>query len=472
MKIIDENWYIENPDYSSNLTKMYNTLGGVFRVLQAYYFTDHTRTHSERIIESLICLFPFLFYGNNENKLNATEKFILFSAILLHDVGIQMTNEDVLRNILEKYEKKTRDEMNEFLNKQNVLDYVRERHHVLSKYWIKDNINDPGNLRSVYLGDKILAKYIGNVVESHGINFEKENDYIEITAYGKNRIRMGLLCTLLSLGDALDCDQRRIDYEALKTSKISLESRLHWMKHYYVDGIVLTPNLIEIYYSFPKVTDDEEKELYQKYFIKKTKYWIEKCFTVRGVFLFPVGAICRVIDIVHFSEDKDPLKEEEMLIIQEKYAEEILEESRKQNIGVLQYLVGVVVNDENKLLFVDSEELKKCLLEKEPKMENNGEIKDEETIKKQFKQKLEEHAQELLSKHWEKVFDNNKEKWEQLGKNKREGAIYHYYKYKISNEIIKENLNFNPEWLTIEDYFNKDSKTINIKYKKKFEEIK
>ena len=41
---------------------------------------------------------------------------------------------------------------------------------------------------------------------------------------------------LLSLGVLIDCDQRRIDYNIVLTSDISLVLRLHWMKHYYVDG--------------------------------------------------------------------------------------------------------------------------------------------------------------------------------------------------------------------------------------------
>lgn len=128
---------------------------------------------------------------------------------------------------------------------------------------------------------------MANVAESHGINFEERPEYTEVTAYGSERIRMGLLCTLLSLGDALDCDQRRISYDVLKVANLSIDSKLHWMKHYFVDGIVLTPNLIEIYYSFPNV-DDNLKNLYQEYFVKKTKYWIENVLPLEGNFCSPL----------------------------------------------------------------------------------------------------------------------------------------------------------------------------------------
>ena len=112
----------------------------------------------------------------------------------------------------------------------------------MSICWILENASDrPDKIKlyDAYVGEKILAKYVACVAESHGIDFEKSNRHTEITAYGNEQIRMGLLCTLLSLGNALDCDQRRIDYNLLKISDISLDSKLHWMKHYYVDGMML-----------------------------------------------------------------------------------------------------------------------------------------------------------------------------------------------------------------------------------------
>lgn len=120
------------------------------------------------------------------------------------------------------------------------------------------------------------------------------------------------------------------------------------MKHYYVDGIILTPNLIQIFYSFPEDSDNKIKKLYEEYFVAKTKYWIEKCFTVRKDFLFPVGAICRVVDIVKFQKDKDALSDEELLTIQNYYIDELLESEHRVNY--LQYTKAVIVNDNEEFL--------------------------------------------------------------------------------------------------------------------------
>lgn len=279
MKCKEKNWFIQNETYCDNLNVMYNNVESIHKNSKSYYFTDHSREHSDRIAENLVHLFPFLFFdGKDDIELNDTEKFILFSSILLHDIGIRLVNSDLLVYIIKKYN------LEGTYDENSKLDFIRCNHHILSKCWIKDNVDiDNTKLPVLYSGDKILAKYIANVAESHGMDFEKFSEYTEITAYGSERIRMGLLCTLLSLGDALDCDQRRIEYDLLKISDLSIDSRLHWMKHYFVDGIILTPNLIEIYYSFPK----DLKDLYQNYFVKKNEILDREMLYCKGKIFVP-----------------------------------------------------------------------------------------------------------------------------------------------------------------------------------------
>lgn len=361
MSKIPDNWYIEKKEYIDDINQIYNKVKGIHRHSKSYYFTDHSISHSIRIAENLTHLFPFLFYdGKEEDMLNDVEKFILFASIFLHDIGIELVNHQKLEEIIKRYENKYKEEHEEDRSKvkgpfegkyseENALDFVRKNHHLLSKYWIIENVSsklDKIMLYEAYSGEKILAKYVANVVESHGFNFEESAEHREITAYGNQRIRMGLLCTLLSLGDALDCDQRRIDYNLLRINDISLESKLHWMKHYYVDGILLTPNLIQIYYSFPDTKDEKLNELYKEYFVHKTKYWIEKSFTIRKEFLFPVGAICRVVDIVKFQNDKDSLTLKEINTIQNHYIDILLEQEKK--VKYLQYAKGIIADGEGR----------------------------------------------------------------------------------------------------------------------------
>lgn len=422
----DNNWYIKKREYSHALDIMNDEVNRMHQHSKAYYFTDHSITHSDRITEDLINLFPFLFISSkNEKALNDVEKFILFSSIVLHDIGIQLINPEILDYIANKYN------ISGNYDDKSKLDFIRVNHHLLSKYWIKENIIGEV-LPIVYFGDKVIAKYIAIVVESHGIDFEKRSECIETTAYGNERIRMGLLCTLLSLGDALDCNQRRIDYKLLKISDLSTESRMHWMKHYYVDGIVLTPNLIEIFYSFPDVKDIYLREIYENYFVNKTKYWIEKCFTVRGRFLFQVGAICRVVDTIKFSDDKDELTNEELLKVENNYINDLQKEAVKNHIKYLQYIIPIIINTKNEILYTNNAKRLIC--------ENQA------------------LAQKQLQEYWSIFFESDESDWRNIGSTKSytDNAIHHYYIYKYNSEknLLKAKSNIDFTWMSLEEYLN------------------
>lgn len=423
IKVLDNNWYIKNKEYIDNLNVMYDRVSNIHRYTESYYFTDHSITHSIRIMDNLEHLFPFLFHdGIPENMLNDVEKFILFSGILLHDIGIELSKEEILKKTVKKYKG---EDIEEKIKKDKKLDYIRKHHHELSKFWIKENILQVSelNLPLVYQGDKILAKYVANVAESHGKDFEKELEYTETFAYGNNVIRMGLLCTLLSLGDALDCDQRRINYETLKLSEISLESRLHWMKHYYVDGIILTSNLIRIFYSFPKCEDENIKNLYEKYFVHKTKYWIEKCFTERKNYLFPVGAICRVVDYIKCEDDKDFLSDEELSKIKDYYVDMLLKNSG--SIDYLQYSHILIVSDSKD----------KILLDKDGKILNIC-IPAEDIEKK----KIKTFIKDILNTDDESIY---------IGGEVKERAIHYYYLVMLSSDL--KELPREMKWETLEN---------------------
>lgn len=413
IKILDKKWYITKKEYIDNLAVMYNKVSEIHRHTESYYFTDHSITHSVRIMDSLEHLFPFLFHdGKAEDMLNDVEKFILFSGILLHDIGIELSAEQKLKRIVEKYKgEKERELVEEFIKDGKKLDYIRKNHHELSKFWIKENVlaENEIDLPKLYVGDKILAKYVANIAESHGKSFEEEKEYTETSAYGNEIIRMGLLCTLLSLGDALDCDQRRIEYDILKSSEISTESRLHWMKHYYVDGIILTSNLIQIYYSFPKCKDKSIQELYQRYFVHKTKYWIEKCFTIRKDFLFPLGAVCRVVDYVKYEDDKDCLTEEELNKVEDYYVDMLLEEKRP--LDYLQYAHVLILDGRKKRLFIEGD----CRL---PVICVPSEDNEKKNVVLSIKNK----------------FELEKEQIEYFGGAVEDRAIHYYYQTTLSSD--------------------------------------
>jgi len=252
-------------------------------------YTDHGVAHSDRVLRNLTQLFPSLFNDKNRQQLSQSEVFCLVAAIYLHDIGIQLNRNDSLLAYCKKMEIAEID-----FSDQNAKGlFVRKQHHSISKFWVLDSIATRSSFSpsSSYVGDKGLAPYVANICESHGIDFEDHNEYTDTDGYEGNEIRMGLLCTLLSLGDALDCDKQRIIYDKLNNQDVPLDSKIHWMKHYYVDSINVKNGYLKLFYHFPKCANPADQEVYQYYFCHQTKYWIEKCKEIRGKFrLFAISS--------------------------------------------------------------------------------------------------------------------------------------------------------------------------------------
>ena len=308
-----------------------------------YPYTDHGIDHSDRVLENLLKLFPSLFDSIHENRLSQTEVFCLVAAIYLHDIGIQFYRDELLLDFCEKCKKGL------FLNKSGIdtskvvdKDYfVRKYHHALSKFWVHDTLESVSKLSASYVGDKELAQYVGNICESHGIDYEKYDEYTNTEAYNGEDVRMGLLCTLFSLGDALDCDRRRIEFDKLKNQDVSLESRIHWMKHHFVDSISVKSGLLTLHYHFPKCAIAEQDAIYRYYFQHQTKYWIEKCKEIhgrgRGKFLLDANISYEIDQITRSDQYKDELTSEEFEYV------------KKEAIGLIDEQINALIEFKQQL---------------------------------------------------------------------------------------------------------------------------
>lgn len=297
-------------------------------------FSDHGIQHSERMISAIESLCKNLTSGTN--SLNIYECFILVSAIYLHDVGLQMYNDDELEKFRISYGIK------EYSSKE---DFIRTYHHCISKYWIESNIlNKNSNLRLVYFGDNILGMIIANVVESHGKNSLELND----TSFKGENIRVKLLCSLLCLADALDCDMRRIDIERLTHSEIPNISKIHWYKHYYVDSIKIKNGSIKLFFNFPSL-EKNVLQTYKIFFVHESIYWIEQC---KKQFYDLYQTIDLNLDIVEefsSSQVKIPLNVDCFEIIQEKVVE-ICESNECQFGRKFKIAIGILKKDDHVLM--------------------------------------------------------------------------------------------------------------------------
>lgn len=236
-------------------------------------FTNHGYEHSERMIEMISSLITGSLLIHGKNKLNKYEVFVLLSSIYLHDIGIQLNKDCALVHFAKEnnkiYDKNWPEEKKK--------EFIRTNHHLLSGYWIRDNLSAHPVLPAVLVGDRELGDLISRVVISHGLDFSIKDSFIRPVYYEGREIRMKLLCELLCLADSLDCDKRRIDYEKLKISETPNISMLHWMKHYYCNSISIRNGQVHIAFQFPKNLDMSQQLVYSTYFRYHTEYWIRNC---------------------------------------------------------------------------------------------------------------------------------------------------------------------------------------------------
>jgi len=309
-------------------------------------FTDHGIEHSNRVLEAIcgICSGSALF-RNTKDAINSYEAFILLSAVYLHDIGMQLSDTTILHDFSIEY--------NIPYEEEQTKEYIRKNHHLLSCYWIRQNINQKQVLPLVYYGEKVLGEYVELVVESHGLDFLKKKECLKKYAYRGTTIRLDLLCVLLSLGDALDCDCRRIDYEKLKYSNINPISKMHRLKHYYVNSVNVENRCIQLFYQFPQTIPSHERKIYQYFFSKLTTRWIHYCFDNYGSILKKYNIFLNIEEFFSFSTAKDRLSKAEYTFIEEKAAEMIYQDfGNKESIEVssMCIAIGILIIDSSVLL--------------------------------------------------------------------------------------------------------------------------
>lgn len=314
-----------------------------------YSFTDHSFEHSKRM---LICINKLLDGCNQRNLLNEYECYILAASIYLHDVGIQVSKNRILKDFSIKYNI----EFNDDLDKAS---FVRNYHHLISAYLVKEDYSRKRK-PLVYDGDEELGKYISYVIESHGINFSNDNRYTNYI-YHNDNIRVKLLSVLLCLADCFDCDNRRIDSNKFKYTELPKISRIHWMKHLYVSGISFNKRIITISYTFPNLTN--KKEVYQQFFCKETEYWIE---AIRENYLMILNENNLLFELKHninYDDCIENLDIEDYSYIEEKIFDKIIES--EQNSIYKKVSIGLLIKN-NKVLMVQRRKVEKSFSKENP----------------------------------------------------------------------------------------------------------
>lgn len=206
--------------YDTSIRRMREVVEGIWRSPQHRYFTDHSITHSERILRYL---WPLT--RPCQPVLSDSEIYILVAAAYLHDIGMQS-------------EKLGPD------FKEN-----RRIHQELSVEMIE----------TLDLG--VLPPYkddISLVVRAHR-HVPLDADEYEGSHLDDDPVRPRLLGSLLRLADELELTHERVDLTRRNYQNPGLDALVHWYRHEYVRSVTVDGGTkrIQILYRFPKERRDE-----------------------------------------------------------------------------------------------------------------------------------------------------------------------------------------------------------------------
>ena len=229
----------QDPRLSSSLTLICEKVTPIIKDAKLQDLTTHDVEHSKRVISKLESLVFLL----NE-PLGPYSSFILLSSAYLHDVGMQYPFSDN-------------------------IDEIRKNHHIFSAEMIIGSVHKRKKYPDLGVPEE-YAPYIALVSKGHRkVNLEDKEYRIPILIC-EEKVNLSLLSALLRFADELDVDSRRVNMERLKIeTKMPENSRIHWWKHNYVQGLVIENRLVQIQFRFPKNTKGKEFPALIKTYVKK-----------------------------------------------------------------------------------------------------------------------------------------------------------------------------------------------------------
>lgn len=208
------------------------------RIIETFpNYTSHDATHSACLLEICEWLAPQII-----EQLNASELFVLYSAIYLHDLGMAITSME--RSAIENSSEYLEFSKNTILEPTETLaEWVRKDHHRRSAKIVRDTYEQPSG---VAIRDKALAHAIALICESHGeSDLENFSKYDPFFAYGTSSttICLPLLGTLLRLSDLLHITDDRTPLTILPFIHLTTpKSEIEWQKHLSTFGIASQPD--------------------------------------------------------------------------------------------------------------------------------------------------------------------------------------------------------------------------------------
>lgn len=232
-----------------------NIAGSILKDKIDKYFVSHDIEHSGRVIKFIKDILD-----GGKCILNEKELYVLFAATCLHDIGMQ---DELLGGDIE---------------------YRRPKHQKLGANRIKKDPSDQNKYGII----PQFCFVVATTIEGHrDVDLTASKEF-EPRTIGRELIQVRLLAALLRIADELDITFERINPYRDKLLKMSLPDKMHYYKHYYVQGVKISTGQIKVSFRFPIGKKESYEVLFRNLVLRK----IEKCW-------------CEVVDIL--SENKIPI---------------------------------------------------------------------------------------------------------------------------------------------------------------------
>ena len=230
LSLTDWNVWIENDLYRDlvvSISKYVNEITS--EDIPTDYFTPHDGSHCrsvEKIVKALI--------NKSRIRLSDLEKFLLFTAVWTHDIGML---EVIARD---------------YLDITYSADEKRAIHELISAWFLYQDEGIKNIFKGKGISDNLIQNYINTITiisKFHRRKYDIEK-CPKIRYIKGEPIRTKLIAALLRLGDTLHVDSTRYDrrlYNILQIGHFDRTARLHWLKSYVVSTVHLDINTQTIF---------------------------------------------------------------------------------------------------------------------------------------------------------------------------------------------------------------------------------
>ncbi|MCM3659415.1 hypothetical protein M3148_00165 [Georgenia satyanarayanai] len=223
------------------------------------WFTDHGLRHS-RVVAELALKMARLMEAHIAHPLSLLEKYALWAASMLHDVGMQMLT----------HTQKPLGSMS-----SSDLNQVRHEHPAQSELKISSAPKECG------LPDDLpLSEWIGSIARAHGTKYYREtvSQQTEVAYARGGAIRLRLLSALVLLADELDLEYSR----AVPSSGdvlMPVVSQAHMFKHQCVDAVRVSVDAsgrlqVGLYLTFNDSLAVENQQMVERWIVEKLQQQI------------------------------------------------------------------------------------------------------------------------------------------------------------------------------------------------------